>query len=263
MAVSAALALQEESPTAKVTLLEGLEKTTASKAPSKCVRTPYVDEGYVLLAQRAEELWKTKLPYSKFYRQTGWIQVVRGDDYVPFHSRERLISVNDVVHMVNTHEPPKIDAEERLWLNREIGVADAALALEAVAIEAKARGVVRQDKDASKLLVDDGVCYGVECTDGTRITAVSTIVATGPWTLALLQRSNIPLPHKYQNGFFNVTAIGVATLQLSDEDYSRFHSMPILTTNQGTFESLVSTKPLTWDRRSDASNSSPQIYGDN
>ena len=239
MGVSAALALQRESPSAKIIIFEGEEMKTASKGICKIIRTPYMDKEYAMLAEEAKKKWETELPYYSFYRRTGWIQEVRGGNYVPFHPGERLITAEDLSHMVRSQNPPQLDAEKELWLNEDIGVADATLALEAVAVEAATQGVVRQKMNISKLLIENGVCRGVERTDATIITAETTIVATGPWTPALLESSKIQLPHDFQDGFFSVTAIGVATLSLTEDEHAKFNSMPILATDQGILNSLI------------------------
>ena len=45
--------------------------------------------------------------------------------------------------MVRSRNPPQVSAEKELWLNEDIRVVDAALALEAVAKEAATQGVIR------------------------------------------------------------------------------------------------------------------------
>lgn len=258
--VSTALALQREWPGAKIILLEGSETKTASKAFWKTIRTPYTDEEYVPLAKEAKEKWQTERPYCNFYRQTGWIQAVRGGNYKPFHSEERPIKAEDLSDMVHSRDPPQLDSGEELWLNEDIGVAHSALAVEAVAVEAAVQGVIREQKDVSKLLIKNGVCYGVECVGGISITAETTIVATGPWTPALLESSKIQLP---QSDFFCVTAIDVATLPLDEDEYEKFKSMPILIAEHGTSKSFnLNFKCLTCYRRSDASNCSAKDTSD-
>jgi glycine/D-amino acid oxidase-like deaminating enzyme len=54
MGVSTALALQRESPNARIILFEGSETKTASKDNYKIIRTPYMDEEYVSLARESE-----------------------------------------------------------------------------------------------------------------------------------------------------------------------------------------------------------------
>ena len=191
MGVSAALALRRGSPSAKIIIFEGDEMKTASKGICKIIRTPYIDKNYILLAEEAKKRWESELPYCNFYRRTGWIQEVRGDNYVPFHPGERLIKVEDLSRMVRSRIPPQLDTGTELWLNKDIGVADAARALEVTAVEAATHGVIRQKMNISKLIIDNGICRGVERTDGTIVTAETTILATGPWTPALLESSTV------------------------------------------------------------------------
>ena len=68
--VSTALALQRESPNAKIILFEGSETKTASKDGLKSIRIPYRDEEYVSLARESEGKWKNEFPFCNFYRQT-------------------------------------------------------------------------------------------------------------------------------------------------------------------------------------------------
>lgn len=181
-----------------------------------------------------------------------------GDDYVPFHLKERLIEAEELSRMVGSLVLPQIDNEERLWLNEDIGVATAALALEAVAVEAAKLGVIRQKMDIFKVLVADGVCYGVECSDGTILKAKTTIAATGPWTLALLDNSKIQLP----SDFFKITAISVATLSLSPDEYTTFKSMPIVWSSEGMLYSMVVFQCLRQSRRNNPSLCSENINTD-
>ena len=107
----------------------------------------------------------------------------------PFPSRRAINQAEDLSYTVRSRNPPQLDTEKELWLNEDIGVADATLALEATAVEAATRGVIRQKMNISKLAIENGVCRGVEVTDATIITADTTNVATGPWTPAKLENS--------------------------------------------------------------------------
>ena len=72
--VSIALALQREWPNAKIILFEGSETKTASKDTSKIIRTPYIDEEYVSLAEEAKEKWemlKAKMKVQKMAREVA------------------------------------------------------------------------------------------------------------------------------------------------------------------------------------------------
>lgn len=84
--------------------------------------------------------------------------------------------------MVRSQNPPRLDIQEELWLNEYIGVAEEAFAAEAVAVDVAAQGAIRRKWNASRLLIDNDVCRGVERIDGTSTKAETTIVAIGPWT---------------------------------------------------------------------------------
>ena len=133
-----ALVLQREQLNTKIILFEGSKTKTASKDTSKIIRTPYIDEEYVSLAKEAKEKQETKLPYYNFYRKTRWIQVVRGDNYKPFfkYPEERSIKVEDLIDIVRSRDLPQLGAREELQLMEDIRVADSALVLEVVAMEA-------------------------------------------------------------------------------------------------------------------------------
>ena len=90
-----------------------------------------------------------------------------------------------------------------------------------------------------KLIIDNNICRGVERTNRTIVTIETTILATGPWTPALLESSTVQLPHDFQDGFFSVTAIGVATLPLTEDKHAKFDSIPILVTNQDILDLLI------------------------
>jgi sarcosine oxidase / L-pipecolate oxidase len=71
-------------------------------------------------------------------------------------------------------------------------------------------------------------CVGVEVGD-TTVRGKTTIVCTGAWTPSLLEKSKIVTPP----GFFQVTAVGVAVIELSDSEFDSLKSMPILVTENG------------------------------
>lgn len=84
--------------------------------------------------------------------------------------------------------------------------------------------------DVTRLIVNEGVCLGVE-TDHSRVTARKTIVVAGPWTPGLLESSKV----KFLENFFIVAGVGVATMPLDEAKFSEMKSMPILVTECGMF----------------------------
>ncbi|KAL9125162.1 MAG: hypothetical protein Q9217_005594 [Psora testacea] len=142
--------------------------------------------------------------------------------------KDREISTLELLQIVGSHENPKLNTGEELWLNEDISYVDSALAVEAVAKEASLLGVIRETKDVTRLIINEGVCLGVEA-DHCRVIAGKTIIAAGPWTPGLLESSKVEFP----NDFFTVAGVGVATMPLREAEFNELKSMPILVTGSG------------------------------
>lgn len=245
---STALALQREWPDARIVWFEGIDTHTASKDINKIIRTPYPDEDYIAFAEKAMKMWETEALYRDFYHQTGWVQVVSESSYrsTKKSPKDKKISTDEMLRMVGSRDKPVLDAGEELWLNEGIGYVDSALALEAVAKKASTLGVVRKKIDITKLIVnDEGICEGVEAVGGYSIVADKTIIAAGPWTPGLLETSGIVFPKP----FFTVAGVVVATMPLSEAEFDKLKSMPILVSERGLLYSVnLSLSQLTSDR---------------
>ncbi|KAF2174624.1 FAD dependent oxidoreductase [Zopfia rhizophila CBS 207.26] len=234
---STALALKREFPDARISLFKGTHASTASRDINKVIRMAYPDEDYVKFAGQAMKRWETESPYCEFYYRTSWVQV-RGEDgneNIYTGPKDKKISTDELLRITGSREEPILGAGEELWLNEDIGYVDSDLALEAVIGEASRLGVTLEEKSVTRLVVDErGTCQGVEV-GGHAVTAEETIVAAGAWTPGLLKKSNIRLfeDENKERNFFNVTAVGVATLALGDEEFEQLKSMPILVTNTG------------------------------
>ena len=231
---STALALKREWPDTRIIWFEGSATSTASKDINKIIRTPYPDKDYVAFAEQAMRMWEEVAPYRNFFHRTSWVQVISENSYrsVMKGPKDRVISTQELLQMVGSHEKPKLNTGEELWLNEDIGYVDSALAVEAVAEEASIRGVIRETKDVTRLIVNEGICLGVEA-DHYRVTAGKTIIAAGPWTPGLLESSKVEFP----DDFFTVAGVGVATMPLHEAEFSELKSMPILVTESGMFYS--------------------------
>ena len=229
---STALALKREWPDARIIWFEGSATRTASKDINKIIRTTYPDKDYVAFAEQAMRMWEEAVPYRNYFHQTSWVQVIgdNSDRRMMKGPKDRLISTDELVHMVGSHEKPKLGIGEELWLNENIGYVDSALAVEAVADEASKLGVKREKKDVTRLVVNEGVCLGVEA-DNCTIVAGTTIIAAGPWTPDLLQSSRVEVP----TGFFTIAGVAVATMPLLEAEFRELESMPILVTGSGMF----------------------------
>lgn len=227
---STALALQREYPDARIAWLEGTATHTASKDINKIIRTPYPDEDYVAFATKAMEKWEKEELYRVYYHKVGWIQVISEGSYRSTRKgpNDNMISDKEMLDMVGSLDKPHLITGEELWLNKEIGYVDSHLALEAVAIEASRLGVKRKQIDAKKILVDEGICKGIEVGDGS-IVASKTILAAGPWTPEILSKSGVVFPPS----FFTSAGVVLATIPLTEDEYERLNSMPILVSDEG------------------------------
>lgn len=228
MGVSCAAALLRRDPGLSVIIFEGQNPQTSSKGISKIIREPYPDKDYAGFAAAAKSAWETKSPYSKFYRRQGWIQEIRGGKYVPYHKEERKIDTREFLDLVKCHSGFVLREESELWLDDDIGIADAALAVEAVAVRAANKGLVRSSADVDCISVQNGVCGGV-VVSGVPVVARNTVIAAGAWTPGLLEQSGIRVP----KDIFRLSAAGVATMKMCHEEYDRFRQMPILTASEG------------------------------
>ena len=227
---STALALKREWPHARIVWFEGSATHTASKDVSKIIRTVYPDKDYVSFAEQAMRMWEEEAPYCNFYHRTSWIQVISENSHRSKMKtpKDRMISTQELLQMVGSHDEPKLSTGEKLWLNEDVGYVDSALAVGAVAEEASRLGVIRQTEDVTRLIVNEGVCLGVEVNQH-RVIAGKTVIAAGPWTPGLLESSKVEFPID----FFTVAGVGVATIPLHDTEFSELESMPILVTENG------------------------------
>ena len=232
LGASTALALRREWPDAKIIWFEGSATHIASKDINKIIRTPYPDKDYITFAEQAMRIWEEVIPYRNFFHRTLWVQVINENkDRNLFKGpRDRLISTQELVHMIGSHESPRLGIDKKLWLNEDLGYVDSALAVEAVADEASKLGIISEKKNVIRLSVSEGVCFGVEA-DDCRVVAGTTIIAAGPWTPGLLQCSKIEI----LDDFFTIAGVGVATIPLDEIEFREIESMPILVTESGNF----------------------------
>ncbi|KAL9071032.1 MAG: hypothetical protein Q9157_005622 [Trypethelium eluteriae] len=134
--------------------------------------------------------------------------------------------------MVGSKEPPQLDEGDELWINEEVGCVNAAQALEASAAYAATLGILRRKEDISQIIIQDGVCQGVQNVKGEMFPATTVVIAAGAWTPTLLKSSKI----KFPKNFFQATAVRVGMMDLTKAESDMFRSMPVLVTGHGAFE---------------------------
>ncbi|KAI1332971.1 FAD dependent oxidoreductase [Xylariaceae sp. FL0255] len=223
-------ALIRQLPDARIAWFTGDHKRTASNDFIKIIRDVYPDDAFPTFAKRALDQWTNETPYCDYFRKTGWIQAIRDDaKNMTKTLSDDILTGADMVRIVGSVTEPRLEQGEALFLNPTVGYADSALAVQAVSDMVTELGVKRHEKNVTKVVVENGSCVGVEV-EGSIIKADKHIVvSTGAWTPALLEGSGITVPPN----FFLPTAIGVATLVLSDEELQSLSSMPILATQDG------------------------------
>jgi sarcosine oxidase/L-pipecolate oxidase len=262
--VSTATAYKRQFPETQVILIAGIPaRKTASSDINKIVRAAYPVPEYALLAEEAKQEWQNNDLYEQFFHKTSWIQVRDEGENQNTHQCEndKPISITQYLHRTGAKDEPVLNKNESLWVNENIALVDSAMALQAAIGKAKLLGVTVVMEDVTELILDDkdGHCLGVRM-GGKDIKAGRTILAAGAWTPGLLQKSNIRLfdDEVSEKTFFTVTAVGVATLALSDEEFERLKGMPIVVTNKGMiWPILVLSALLMPCRRGDVISSIP------
>lgn len=141
---------------------------------------------------------------------------------------DQRVTVEVITDRVGSTMEPSLIATEELYLNPNIGYAGSDAALQAVSNRTVELGVLHFKENITRLIVEAGKCVGVEVGD-VFVGAKTIIVSTGAWTPSLLERSKIIIPP----GFFQVTAVGVAYLQLQDLEFDQFRAMTILVAEDG------------------------------
>lgn len=229
MGASSVLAVIKARPDARVLWYTGTKAYTASNDFMKIIRDVYVDRLTSKYANRALQEWQTS-PYQDYFHRTGWVRVIseskktnmiKTADDIP-------LTTEKMVKLVGCTTNPTLDEDEKLYLNRSVGYADSARAVDAVSDMVAALGVTVLRKNVTGFLVEDGKCLGVQVEDTVAV-AEHTIVSAGVWTPGLLKNSGISVPP----GLFTVTAVGVATLPLTVEEFVKLEKMPILVTDTG------------------------------
>jgi sarcosine oxidase / L-pipecolate oxidase len=262
LGASIARALKVGSPNDQIVWLLGTKsRNTASTDHNKIIRTPYPDEAYVRLAQEALAVWENH----ECFHKTGWVQAIsegslRSTRKTPSDTK---ISIEEYRRMVGSEVAPSLSELEELWLNRNIGYADTAHALQLVVDEVKALGVEVRESDVRRILKnEEGSCQGVEVDAEVpyEILADKTIVSAGPWVPQLLQTSGVPFPKEV----LKIVGVVVGILPLNDADMKTLNmDMPISVGEHGTANPPEYRFPFMVSRRGDDIETTPSSENDN
>ena len=224
---STALALKREWSNARIIWFENSVIHTVSKDVNKIIRIVYSNKDYIAFAEQTMRMWKKEASYCNFYHRTLWIQVISEDSYRSKMktSKNRMISTQELLQMMKSHDESKLNSEEKLWLNENIDYVDSTLTIEAIAEEASRLSVIRQTKDVTRLIINEEVCLEIEA-DQYRVIAEKIIIVVDPWTSKLLKSSKV----EFSIDFFTVVDVEVATMSFHNTEFSELKFMPILVT---------------------------------
>lgn len=177
-------------------------------------------------------MWKKVASYCNFYHRTSWVQVIseNNDRSKMKDLKNRMISIQELLQMIEAHEKSRLKINEKLWLNKNINYVDSVSTVEAVAEEASSLSVVRKIMNVTRLIVNEEVYLEVK-TDHSRVIAEKIIVVVDLWTSELLKSSKI----KFLKNFFIVVKIEVTTMSLDKTKFSEMKLMSILVTECDMF----------------------------
>lgn len=238
-AASVASAMRKWSPTSQIKVFKGTHKVTASHDKDKIVRSTYPEKDYREWAEECVRGWED----DKHYNGVGWLRVL--NNHSPGYlkgAKDKVNTLGEVKARLHLTEDPKLEPNEEFWFNPDAGYINCAEAVDALFQDAK---VEPYECNVTKLIVEDNTCLGVQVqgVDGKDIihTARETVLAAGPWTLGILDRSNV----LYRHEFFSIYGVGVATMPLTtDQDIALGTMMPILVTDGGRSGQLKNSGTL-------------------
>lgn len=229
IATSTVNALKKKWPDAWVVWYAGDHKHTASNDFLKIIRDAYPDRLMAEYANRAMQIWKTD-PYWKYFHETSWIQAIDQNTKKTMSKgqSDNKMTPEQMMSLVGSTVEPLLSKSEELFLNPNVGYVDSDLAVQLLSDEVVRLGVERYKENVTRLVIDSGRCIGVEV-GGSVIRAEKTIVSAGAWTPSLLEMSNVTVPPN----FFQVSAVGVGVVELTEAEFNKLKSMPILVTENG------------------------------
>lgn len=209
----------------------------ASYDINKMVRAAYGDIAYCRLGARSLSTWRADPLFKRWYHPSGMLfflpqkgaanktlENLKGlgfDDGAEIVTPEQVRQRFDgIFQNANFGE-----AEELLW-DPHVGWLNAADALAGTIQVAIDNGVEYIPDGVSRLIIDDGVCRGVETSSGKRYEADKVLLSAGAETARLLADSAPHQPDLHAAGRFVAAAIIVAKVKLTDEQIRRYKVTP-------------------------------------
>ncbi|EKM53419.1 uncharacterized protein PHACADRAFT_259793 [Phanerochaete carnosa HHB-10118-sp] len=248
-----------------VTVLERASEVPAQDAAgydlNKVVRSSYADPFYTEFAREAIDLWR-KEEWEGCYHECGVFMPLATGSLYSKEAYENDVAAGARISEVRSFDDLKkvfpvdvatgfdsqsSEAELSGFLNHEGGWAESGRALEILLERVRAAGAqVIAGKEVSEVLREGAASdsqaplhvTGVKCTDGSEYHAAVVIVAAGAWTPRLVQRLGVEFagPGTQKSEYEPTRHVGVglatgqvvATIQLTQEEADRYHSVPIV-----------------------------------
>jgi glycine/D-amino acid oxidase-like deaminating enzyme len=215
MGISAALALKGRHPDHAIYLINDGQQSIepASEDICKVLRDKYKDKEYAKLAAEAIELFS-----SDYVHQSGWITLH------PSAEEQSIPAGLPISKEVFLDKFPGARLNNINKISEDTNVAwiEASKALQARLDLAKTCGVILIEGQVVDLLWEDLTCVGVKLGSGAEILASSVLLTMGHETASFLEQCKLPDMGGDRAG------ISLLGIQLSDDQYNMYQSMPIL-----------------------------------
>ena len=212
-------------------------RKAASHDINKMIRAAYDDMAYCRLGAHSLQTWRTHPLFRQWYHPSGMLfflphkgganRILENYRRMGFDSGAEVISPAQARSRFDGvfHAGDFGDAEELLW-DPHVGWASAASAL-AGTVQAAIDGGVEYHADGiARLIIENGLCRGVETVGGLQHRAHKVLLSAGAETARLLAES---APHDYQvhaGNRFVAAAIIEAKVKLNEEQIARYSSTP-------------------------------------
>ncbi|KDQ55204.1 hypothetical protein JAAARDRAFT_37733 [Jaapia argillacea MUCL 33604] len=204
----------------------------ASTDLNKIVRTSYSDIFYARFAKEAIDVWKDEKEWDDAYHECGVLVLNPGDHAYTGSSYQNDISLGSRLTNLEGGSsiggvfPPGVQtafpSTTSGYLNQDGGWAYAAKGVSLLMSKVIALGgQVMAGKPVKRLVRKDGVTSGVECVDGTVLSADIVVIATGSWTSATFSELDL-------STMCLATGQSVATIQLTTKEAERYRKCPVV-----------------------------------